>query len=239
MQTDPSNTHDLEFLSSNYSFAQHSGSGTVDYLIGYNSDVEMNGTGTVNNMLFFYADEAEIPAGATVLTAAQFYNEPVINAGAISTNYGLILNAPSNTGTITNNYGIYIDDHSTSGSSNSFNLFSHGATAKNRFEGSVSIGGGRSDSGFQYTASTGAVPINNNVEHVIIDAGAQSAITVTMPSAPANGQLVTISFVGAITTLTLNANSGQTITGNPATAAANSFVSFIYRTTNTKWYRCG
>ena len=237
--TDPTSTHDMEFIAGSYGLAYHQGTGTIDYLIGYNADTEITSTGTVNNLIGFYADETAIPAGGAALLVAQFYNEPFNNAGTVTTNYGAFIQAPNNTGTMTNNYGVYITDHSTAGSSNSYNVYSAGATTKNKFEGSVSIGGGRSDSGFQYTASTGNVNINNNVEDVIIDAGTQAAITVTMPSAPVNGQLVTIAFVGSIATLTLNANSGQTITGNPATAAANSFASFIYRTANTKWYRRG
>lgn len=63
-------------------------------------------------------------------------------AGAIITNmYGIFIeNQGGGSLGVINNYGIYIDDQSASGSINSYNLYSVGASSKNKFEGSVEVG---------------------------------------------------------------------------------------------------
>lgn len=98
---------------------------------------------------------------------------------------------------------------------------------------------GIADTSYQRVTAPGDFTINNNVSHVIVDAGTQVTLTVTMPAVPIDGQLVTISFVGSITTLSVAANSGQTLDGTPSSAAVNAFASWIYVLGTTTWYRCG
>jgi hypothetical protein len=105
--------------------------------------------------------------------------------------------------------------------------------------GAEFLAGGVADFGKTYVTSAGNFTIANNVWHVIVNAGTQTTLTITMPAVANNGQIVTISFVGAITTLSVVANTGQTLDGTPTTAALNAFATWIYNTSTTTWYRCG
>ena len=61
--------------------------------------------------------------------------------------------------------------------------------------------------------------------------------TITMPAAPVDGMTVSLSTTQAITTLTLNANVGQSISNAVATFAVGGTASYLYRASNTMWYR--
>lgn len=97
---------------------------------------------------------------------------------------------------------------------------------------------------YQYTAPlTGtSVTVANNIGKLVIDpAGTIAALTVVMPSAPVDGQTLSISSSNTVTALTLTPGSGQTIAQTPtaitvSTTAAYGYT-FIYRAANTKWYR--
>jgi hypothetical protein len=103
----------------------------------------------------------------------------------------------------------------------------------------ATFAGAIADASTQRRTSTGNFTIANNIGHQIVDAGTQTTLTVTMPSSPINGQVITIAFVGAITTLSVVANSGQTLDGTPTSAALNAFASWIYLTATATWYRRG
>jgi hypothetical protein len=57
-----------------------------------------------------------------------------------------------------------------------------------------------------------------------------------MPSSPADGMTITFSSTQTITALTVNANTGQSITGQPSSFGAGSASTFVYRLSNTTWY---
>lgn len=63
--------------------------------------------------------------------------------------------------------------------------------------------------------------------------------TIITPSSPADGMTITISSTQTITSLTFSANSGQSISNAITTLALGSFASYLYRATNTTWYRVG
>ena len=63
---------------------------------------------------------------------------------------------------------------------------------------------------------------------VYFNTGAHSAQTVVMPPNPVNGQEQTIIFANAVTALTVNANTGQTIRGAPTTTPANTSFTWVY-----------
>jgi hypothetical protein len=84
--------------------------------------------------------------------------------------------------------------------------------------------------GFSFT-------IDDNCWHLIIDpAGTLATGTITMCPNPFDGQLVKIVFSQAITALTVAANTGQSILGNPTTIAAGGIIDAIYMIGNTTWY---
>ena len=74
-------------------------------------------------------------------------------------------------------------------------------------------------------------------KYIIEPAGTLATGTIKMSATPVNGQTVTIASTAEITTLTHSPNTGQTIKGALTTIAANGFGTWIYRTTNTTWYR--
>lgn len=86
--------------------------------------------------------------------------------------------------------------------------------------------------GFSYTFASGITTLIAN------PAGTLATGTITMPVGPADGMVITITTTQEITALTINGNTGQSIGGTQTTLmAANSSISFVYRQSNTTWYR--
>lgn len=86
--------------------------------------------------------------------------------------------------------------------------------------------------GFSYTFATGTTTLIAN------PAGTLATGTITMPGSPADGMVVTFMSTQEVTALTISGNSGQSIGGSQtAQLPANSAMSFVYRLTNTTWYR--
>ena len=86
--------------------------------------------------------------------------------------------------------------------------------------------------GFSYTFATGITTL------IAQPAGTLATGTITMPGSPADGMVVTITTTQEITALTISGNSGQSIGGTQTTQLpANSALSFVYRQSNTTWYR--
>jgi len=86
--------------------------------------------------------------------------------------------------------------------------------------------------GFSYTFASGTTTL------IAAPAGTLATGTITMPGSPADGMVVTITTTQEITALTIAGNSGQSIGGSQvALMAANSSISFVYRQSNTTWYR--
>lgn len=103
---------------------------------------------------------------------------------------------------------------------------------------------GVTDTGYSYqTPATGfSITIGNNIQTLILDpAGALLTGTITMPSAPGDGQVVRITCTQNITTLTVAANAGQSIknapTGFTTSLTGDQGYEFIYLLANTTWYR--
>lgn len=87
-----------------------------------------------------------------------------------------------------------------------------------------------------------AQTISDNVSALVLKpAGTLATGTVVMPANPVDGQEVTLMSNQIITALTVNANTGQTISGTftAATFAANAFAKWKYVLTDTNWYRAG
>jgi hypothetical protein len=170
---------------------------------------------------------------ATITNAYGIYSQPgitAINAGATATilNYfGLYLAAPSLTGngttSVSARWGIYQAD----------------AASPNLFAGSLLVTGGLADNNMQVGTYTtgGSTTIYNGVLTVLNNnPSAIASYSFTMPSAPNAGQMIRIATSAAITILTVFANTGQTMGGNPPTTlAAGTSIAYIYH--GTTWYR--
>jgi hypothetical protein len=84
--------------------------------------------------------------------------------------------------------------------------------------------------GFSYTFAAG-------VQTLILNPAATLATgTVTMPAAPADGMVITFSSTKQITSLTVAANSGQTINNAITLLAAGQSASYIYHAASTAWF---
>lgn len=93
------------------------------------------------------------------------------------------------------------------------------------------------------TAVTGgSVVIPNGVtNYVLRPAGTLSTLTITLPSAPSDGQIVRVSSSATITTLTLSGAGSQTVSNAPTALTVSTTGSygyaFIYSAVRTTWYR--
>ena len=85
-------------------------------------------------------------------------------------------------------------------------------------------------------AAAGSLVINDNAWTTLnTNTSTIATFTLTMPSGPINGKVYTIVTAGAVTSLTLSPNAGQSINNAPPALLADTSVSFIYY--NTVWYR--
>lgn len=84
--------------------------------------------------------------------------------------------------------------------------------------------------GFTYTFAAGTQVL------VAVPAATLATGTITMPSAPADGMVITIQSTQQITALTVSANTGQTLVGAAVQLNSNQPLSWVYRLTNTTWY---
>ena len=85
--------------------------------------------------------------------------------------------------------------------------------------------------GFTYTFASGVTNLIAN------PAGTLATGTITMPASPVDGMTITFSSSQAITALTVSANTGQSIVSAVTTLAAGGGAKYLYRSTNTTWYR--
>lgn len=86
--------------------------------------------------------------------------------------------------------------------------------------------------GFSYTFASGITTL------IAQPAGTLATGTITMPGSPADGMVITFMSTQEVTALTINGNTGQSIGGTQTTQLpANSAMSFVYRQSNTTWYR--
>ncbi len=86
--------------------------------------------------------------------------------------------------------------------------------------------------GFSYTFAAGTQML------FMVPASTLATGTITMPSAPADGMMITFSSSQQITALTLQGNSGQSISGAVTFLPAQTAASYVYRLANTTWYPC-
>lgn len=89
------------------------------------------------------------------------------------------------------------------------------------------------------TPTTGfSITIGSGVKTLILNpAGTLANGTITMPASPINGQEVRVCSSQIVTSLTVSANAGQTITGAPTTIGVGGGFAYIYNSSGTNWYR--
>ena len=89
------------------------------------------------------------------------------------------------------------------------------------------------------TPATGdSITITNTTSVLILKHTATIAtLTIVLPAAPSNGQIVHVCTRSTVTTLTLSANTGQTRYGAPNGITSSSQTAFIYEAATLSWYR--
>lgn len=85
--------------------------------------------------------------------------------------------------------------------------------------------------GFSYTITA---PIT-----IFAPSGTLATGTIIMPSSPTDGMCVRFSSSQIITALTVSANTGQSIVNALTAFTAGGFAEYIYKSSNTTWYRIG
>ena len=102
---------------------------------------------------------------------------------------------------------------------------------------------------YQIDTTAGAVTVGNGIQNLILNVAA-TGVTVTLPAAPYDNQLVTISNVSTVvSSLVISANTGQSLvqnvaptnlaaqTANTSATAGTTQIQYLYRASNTSWYR--
>lgn len=131
----------------------------ASYIIGNDTKVINNGTGTVGlgygtSSLYSTTDGTTnfaqgLVAGILTSDAANIGDAIGVSAnithngyGTVTNGYGVLISSAQNSGggIFQNNYGLYIQDQSAVGSTNSYNLYSAGANAKNYIAGLLQVG---------------------------------------------------------------------------------------------------
>jgi len=83
------------------------------------------------------------------------------------------------------------------------------------------------------TGFTNTIP-NGITTYILSPSGTLASGTITLPSSPVQNQYLVVLFDKAITSLTINPSSGQSLVGSQASAAANSSIVFTY--SGTTWH---
>jgi hypothetical protein len=82
-----------------------------------------------------------------------------------------------------------------------------------------------------------SITIGAGVKTLILNpAGTLATGTIVMPASPIDGQEIRVTSSQTVTGLTVNANTGQTISNAPTTLVAGKGFSYIYNTSGTNWY---
>jgi hypothetical protein len=86
--------------------------------------------------------------------------------------------------------------------------------------------------GFSYTFAAGTQML------FMVPAATLATGTIRMPASPTDGMTITFSSSQQITALTLQGNTGQSISNAATILPAQSAASYVYRQSNATWYPC-
>lgn len=86
--------------------------------------------------------------------------------------------------------------------------------------------------GFSYTFASGTQML------FMVPSTTLATGTITMPASPADGMMITFSSSQQITALTVQGNTGQSVSSAVTFLPAKTAMSYVYRLANTTWYPC-
>lgn len=93
----------------------------------------------------------------------------------------------------------------------------------------------------QYAVPTAGQTIsaNNATQQLLLEpAGTLATLTVNLPASPIDGQICSITSSQIITALTLGAGANSIVAAITALVLGGT-ATYIYRASNTSWYKCG
>lgn len=96
------------------------------------------------------------------------------------------------------------------------------------------------DSAVSYAVPTTGFNLTplNTVSHLqLIPAGALLTGSIVLPDNPADGQLFSVSSSQTVTTLSVTASAGESITNAPITLVGGTGFQYCFRASNNTWYR--
>lgn len=108
------------------------------------------------------------------------------------------------------------------------------------YQTQFTVKGAEANDAYQYNAPTTgfSLTVDGSASYVILEpAGTLASGTITMSDIPVNGQKVIISSTQIITSLTVSPGSGQAIMNAPTSLGAGEAVGWIYKGSNSTWYR--
>lgn len=85
--------------------------------------------------------------------------------------------------------------------------------------------------------ATNVLTATNTTSVLAFHGATAGTATITTPLSPFDGQRLLIFSTAGITTLTLTANTGQTIDNTTTVIAANGHVEYIYQLSTKTWFR--
>jgi hypothetical protein len=86
----------------------------------------------------------------------------------------------------------------------------------------------------------GSVTVNNGVAALVINpAGSLLTLTVMLPNAPKDGQVLSLASTQLITGLTLTPSGGQSVVGSISTLVLGGFASYRWVSSLSTWVRTG
>ncbi len=228
--------------------AHAAGTGSDNTAIG-NQALRDNTTGSNNSCLGFSAarnnttgsDNIAMGTNTLILNTNGADNTAIgsnslINIAMGNNNIAMGKNA-GNAYTTTESDNICIGNLGVVGDNNIMRLGTSGDIVNTNFTGSLSI----LDENYISIGDAGPITLLNSATFNIIVPSVVPlpALTINMPAAPYDGQLLIISITEDITALTHNGNGNTLINPLPATIVAPTTLQWYYRAADTTWYPFG
>jgi hypothetical protein len=193
-----------------------------------------SGTGGNTNALTIMSNSTAV--NALSITGGSTGQNVVLGVNGSDTNVSIQL-APQGSGTV------YINKLQGAGGTVDNTPIGSGTPSTGTFttlktNGLASFAAGFADASFSNQTPTNgfAIVVANGVSTLqLTPAGTLASGTITMPSAPGNGQWLLVTSTAAVTACSFLAASGQTLLGAPTTLPACVEMAFQYQTSAARW----
>jgi hypothetical protein len=90
---------------------------------------------------------------------------------------------------------------------------------------------------FTQAATNALGTLGNTASHYLYTGATSGTLTLTTPAAPYDGMVIHVFSVAGFTTVTMTANTGQTINNAVTSLSANSDFEYVYNLASLTWFR--